>query len=292
LLKTGGAEGSRTPDLLIANETLYQLSYDPSQCAVEYAAVIAERKENWNRPLRDVVEPAPPSTQISIAFRPGRPEVGVEITMMNSDEPSESQAPAAESQSPPPSGEGQDNRPRGGGRPRYRRGGRGRGGRGRRDPAGPPPLSEDRPRDREPGERPERENSRAAEAPSGERRQSASGIRRAIDQVLYIRTELRKALDELHEVLRTLDQAEREKNATEHEIETLRESLRGLHREPSYGRYRGGGSGGPRPVAPQPIAQPGPVDDEAEDDDEGAEVEAEAEPESESEMDDRDEQAS
>ena len=25
----GGAEGSRTPDLLIANETLYQLSYDP-----------------------------------------------------------------------------------------------------------------------------------------------------------------------------------------------------------------------------------------------------------------------
>ena|GEM_PF-7080180 len=29
--KDGGAEGSRTPDLLIANETLYQLSYDPNQ---------------------------------------------------------------------------------------------------------------------------------------------------------------------------------------------------------------------------------------------------------------------
>src|SRR6478609_2870068 len=29
--KDGGAEGSRTPDLLIANETLYQLSYDPIQ---------------------------------------------------------------------------------------------------------------------------------------------------------------------------------------------------------------------------------------------------------------------
>jgi hypothetical protein len=27
----GGAKGSRTPDLLIANETLYQLSYDPTQ---------------------------------------------------------------------------------------------------------------------------------------------------------------------------------------------------------------------------------------------------------------------
>ena len=30
-VKTGGAEGARTPDLLIANETLYQLSYDPIQ---------------------------------------------------------------------------------------------------------------------------------------------------------------------------------------------------------------------------------------------------------------------
>ena len=29
--RDGGAEGSRTPDLLIANETLYQLSYDPIQ---------------------------------------------------------------------------------------------------------------------------------------------------------------------------------------------------------------------------------------------------------------------
>ena len=29
--RDGGVEGSRTPDLLIANETLYQLSYDPNQ---------------------------------------------------------------------------------------------------------------------------------------------------------------------------------------------------------------------------------------------------------------------
>jgi hypothetical protein len=29
--KTGGAEGIRTPDLLIANQPLYQLSYDPGQ---------------------------------------------------------------------------------------------------------------------------------------------------------------------------------------------------------------------------------------------------------------------
>ena len=35
ILLTGGAEGSRTPDLLIANETLYQLSYDPTPNAVK-----------------------------------------------------------------------------------------------------------------------------------------------------------------------------------------------------------------------------------------------------------------
>jgi hypothetical protein len=34
-IRYGGAEGSRTPDLLIANETLYQLSYDPNQLAVK-----------------------------------------------------------------------------------------------------------------------------------------------------------------------------------------------------------------------------------------------------------------
>lgn len=37
---SGGAEGSRTPDLLIANETLCQLSYDPiplNQANILYA---------------------------------------------------------------------------------------------------------------------------------------------------------------------------------------------------------------------------------------------------------------
>ncbi len=29
ILLNGGAEGIRTPDLLIANQSLYQLSYDP-----------------------------------------------------------------------------------------------------------------------------------------------------------------------------------------------------------------------------------------------------------------------
>jgi hypothetical protein len=45
--KAGGAEGSRTPDLLIANETLYQLSYDPDQFAVtlQYHRIKARRNQ-------------------------------------------------------------------------------------------------------------------------------------------------------------------------------------------------------------------------------------------------------
>jgi hypothetical protein len=35
-IQNGGAEGSRTPDLLIANETLYQLSYDPNMLDNKY----------------------------------------------------------------------------------------------------------------------------------------------------------------------------------------------------------------------------------------------------------------
>jgi hypothetical protein len=89
---------------------------------------------------------------------------------------------------------------------------------------------------------------------------SSSSIRKAIDQVLYIRTELRKALDEIQEVIRTLDQAEREKTATEDEIEKLREALRGLHREPMQSRYRSGPS--PRPPAPASSnPAPEPIED-------------------------------
>jgi hypothetical protein len=39
----GGAEGSRTPDLLIANETLYQLSYDPIQFTNKHLRRIKRR---------------------------------------------------------------------------------------------------------------------------------------------------------------------------------------------------------------------------------------------------------
>jgi hypothetical protein len=45
--KTGGAEGIRTPDLLIANETLYQLSYDPS-LAVRTIMVLPQKNAPRN----------------------------------------------------------------------------------------------------------------------------------------------------------------------------------------------------------------------------------------------------
>ena len=43
ILQDGGAEGSRTPDLLIANETLYQLSYDPIPPTVTHVKSLHRR---------------------------------------------------------------------------------------------------------------------------------------------------------------------------------------------------------------------------------------------------------
>ena len=54
--KAGGAEGSRTPDLLIANEALYQLSYDPSQFQPfrkrDYYAVLRAEDKFFCRPIK------------------------------------------------------------------------------------------------------------------------------------------------------------------------------------------------------------------------------------------------
>jgi hypothetical protein len=38
----GGAKGIRTPDLLIANETLYQLSYSPKSLTISELRVISQ----------------------------------------------------------------------------------------------------------------------------------------------------------------------------------------------------------------------------------------------------------
>ena len=43
-MKDGGADRNRTCDLLIANETLYQLSYDPIQNRIYYAGFLLKGK--------------------------------------------------------------------------------------------------------------------------------------------------------------------------------------------------------------------------------------------------------
>jgi hypothetical protein len=56
------------------------------------------------------------------------------------------------------------------------------------------------------------------------------GVPQAIEEVNHVIDMLRSALDDMDEVLETLELAERQKNADEQEIETLRRSLRQLHR--------------------------------------------------------------
>jgi hypothetical protein len=68
--------------------------------------------------------------------------------------------------------------------------------------------------------------------------------------VELIRSELKKALDDIHEVMRTLEQVEREKTASEEEIEMLRESLSLLHRD--HGNPRQQRNSPPRPPASAP----------------------------------------
>ncbi len=47
----GGAEGNRTPDLLIANEALSQLSYSPAVQAVDMAQGTPTRQPTIAAPL-------------------------------------------------------------------------------------------------------------------------------------------------------------------------------------------------------------------------------------------------
>lgn len=138
---------------------------------------------------------------------------------MNQDEHAEGQGqPAEERPAPASSGEtqptGSDLRPPGPRRPpRFRRGGRGRGRRGGGGGGREPAL------ERAPSSAPP--EGRPAPRPLGT-------VRDAIEQVAQIQADLEKVLDDFNEIIRTLDQAEREKTASEREIEVLRESLRRL----------------------------------------------------------------
>jgi hypothetical protein len=59
---------------------------------------------------------------------------------------------------------------------------------------------------------------------------SPAGVQRAIEEVNQIIETLRGTLDDMEDVLETLELAERQKIADEQEIETLRRGLRQLHR--------------------------------------------------------------
>jgi hypothetical protein len=59
---------------------------------------------------------------------------------------------------------------------------------------------------------------------------SPGGVQKAIEEVSQIIETLRGTLDDMEEVLETLELAERQKIADEQEIETLRRGLRQLHR--------------------------------------------------------------
>ena len=59
---------------------------------------------------------------------------------------------------------------------------------------------------------------------------SPRAIEQAIVEVNHIIENLRESLDEMEEVLETLELAERQKDADEREIESLRRALRNLHR--------------------------------------------------------------
>jgi hypothetical protein len=144
---------------------------------------------------------------------------------MNPDEQPEGQPePAGEKPASPASIQGPrrpDTR-----RPRFRGGRRGgRGGRG----GGRDSKPDDRGDSSPPRERESRERE------SSEAR-TPDDLRTAIEQVEEVQSDLEKVLEDINEILRTLVQAEREKTASEKEIDMLRESLRRLRGD--RGGYR------------------------------------------------------
>jgi plasmid stabilization system protein ParE len=66
-----------------------------------------------------------------------------------------------------------------------------------------------------------------------------ASVQQAIEDVNQIIGALKEALDEMDEVLETLELAERQKTADEQEIESLRRSLRQLQRPRDMGRPSG-----------------------------------------------------
>jgi ribonuclease E len=146
----------------------------------------------------------------------------VEPTMVPETASDAGNATPAQSETPPRSRRG-------------RRGGRGRRGRGRRadqtPTEQPPPPPEEA---ASPDQAVAEPTPAAPETAPPSRRDfqpaSPAAVEKAIEQVNHIVETLRAALDDMEEVLETVELAERQKNADEQEIEALRRSLRQLHR--------------------------------------------------------------
>jgi hypothetical protein len=66
---------------------------------------------------------------------------------------------------------------------------------------------------------------------------SPVAVQQAIEEVNHIIDTLRATLEDMELVLETLELAERQKNADEQEIETLRRGLRHLHRPREGGEH-------------------------------------------------------
>jgi hypothetical protein len=66
---------------------------------------------------------------------------------------------------------------------------------------------------------------------------SPAAVEKAIEEVSNIVETLRTALDEMEEVLEMLEVFERQKNADEREIESLRRAVRQIHRPRDGGHH-------------------------------------------------------
>jgi hypothetical protein len=83
-----------------------------------------------------------------------------------------------------------------------------------------------------------REPRPAQQMPERERRPAEPmAVQEAIEEVNQIIEALRSTLNDMEDVLETLELAERQKIADEQEIETLRRGLRQLHRPPDRGPH-------------------------------------------------------
>jgi hypothetical protein len=106
-------------------------------------------------------------------------------------------------------------------------------------------------RDREP-----RRDDRADQAAPAESTEThpPGNIRAAIEEVEGVQSDLEKVLEDINEILRVLIQADREKTASEREIDMLRESVRRLRGD------RGGDRGPYRPARNYPAERSATAD--------------------------------